>query len=170
MNREFNGRAPLEVAVSDLTYVRVGGKWHDVCLIVDLYNREIIGYSAGPNKIVLLVYKAFARTKYRLDQILIFHTDRGSEFKNTVIDGAIETFGIKRSLSNKGCPYDNAVAESAFKVFKIEFANQYVFDTLAYLKLMLSDYVNWYNNIRMHSSLGYLTPDADRKLAHKKSV
>lgn len=170
VNREFDGRAPLEVAVSDLTYVRVGGKWHYVCLIVDLYNREIIGYSAGPNKTAQLVYEAFARIKYRLDQISIFHTDRGSEFKNNVIDGVIETFNIKRSLSNKGCPYDNAVAESAFKVFKTEFANQYVFDTLNYLNLMLSDYVNWYNNIRIHSSLGYLTPDAYRKLAHKKAV
>ena len=170
VNREFNGRAPLEVAVSDLTYVRVGGKWNYVCLIVDLYNREIIGYSAGPNKTAQLVYEAFARIKYRLDQISIFHTDRGSEFKNNVIDGVIETFNIKRSLSNKGCPYDNAVAESAFKVFKTEFANQYAFDTLDYLNLMLSDYVNWYNNIRIHSSLGYLTPDAYRKLAHKKAV
>nr|WP_145972670.1 IS3 family transposase [Acetobacterium woodii] len=170
VNREFNGRAPLEVAVSDLTYVRVGGKWNYVCLIVDLYNREIIGYSAGPNKTAQLVYEAFARIRYRLDQISIFHTDRGSEFKNNVIDGVIETFNIKRSLSNKGCPYDNAVAESAFKVFKTEFANQYAFDRLDYLKLMLSDYVNWYNNIRIHSSLGYLTPDAYRKLAYKKSV
>jgi transposase InsO family protein len=87
-----------------------------------------------------------------------------------VIDGVIETFGIKRSLNKKGCPYDNAVAESAFKVFEIEFANQYVFDTLDYLNLMLADYVNWYNNIRIHSPLGYLTPAAYRKLAHKKAV
>jgi transposase InsO family protein len=79
--REFNGQAPLEVAVSDLTYVRVGGKWHYVYLIVDLYNREIIGYSAGPNKTALLVYEAFSKIKYRLDQISIFHTDLGSEFK-----------------------------------------------------------------------------------------
>lgn len=170
VNQEFNDRAPLEVAVSDLTYVRVGGKWHYVCLIVDLYNREIIGYSAGANKTALLVYEAFARIKYRLDQISIFHTDRGSEFKNNVIDGVIETFGIKRSLSKKGCPYDNAVAESAFKVFKTEFSNQHIFDTLDYLKLMLADYINWYNHIRIHSSLGYLTPAAYRQLAHKKVV
>lgn len=98
------------------------------------------------------------------------NSDRGSEFKNNVIDGVIETFGIKRSLSKKGCPYDNAVAESAFKVFKTEFSNQHIFDTLDYLKLMLADYINWYNHIRIHSSLGYLTPAAYRQLAHKKVV
>lgn len=170
VNQEFNNRTPLEVAVSDLTYVRVGGKWNYVCLIIDIYNREIIGYSAGANKTALLVYEAFASIQYRLDKISIFHTDRGNEFKNNVIDGVMETFNIERSLSKKGCPYDNAVAESAFKVFKTEFANQHVFTTLNQLKLMLSDYANWYNNIRIHSSLGYLTPIAYRKSAHKKLV
>ena len=170
VNQQFNGRNHLEVIVSDLTYVRVAGKWNYVCLIIDLHNREIIGYSAGANKTALLVYQAFARIKYRLDLITIFHTDRGSEFKNNAIDGVIETFNIRRSLSKKGCPYDNAVAESAFKVFKTEFANQQVFPSLDYLKLMLFDYVNWYNNVRIHSSLGYLTPVAYRISAHKKAV
>ena len=170
VNRMFDGRKHLEVVVSDLTYVRVAGKWNYVCLIVDLYNREIIGHSAGGNKTALLVYQAIASIKYPLNLISIFHSDRGSEFKNNAIDGVIDTFSIKRSLSKKGCPYDNAVAESAFKVFKTEFANQHVFTSLDYLKLMLYDYVNWYNNIRIHSSLEYLTPVAYRELAHKKVV
>lgn len=53
----------------------------------------------------------------------MFHTDRGKEFDNRLIDEALETFNIQRSLSMKGCPYDNAVAEATFKVFKTEFAN-----------------------------------------------
>ena len=53
----------------------------------------------------------------------MFHTDRGKEFDNKLISEALETFGIQRSLSMKGCPYDNAVAEAMFKVFKTEFAN-----------------------------------------------
>jgi transposase InsO family protein len=58
------------------------------------------------------VYKAFASVKTRLDSITLFHTDRGNEFKNEVIDEVLDTFKIKRSLSMKGCPYDNAVAEA----------------------------------------------------------
>lgn len=158
VNREFDKRKHLEVVVSDLTYVRVGGKWHYICILIDLSNREIIGHSVGARKDASLVYKAFSTVKYRLDEISIFHTDRGNEFKNNIIDELIKTFNIKRSLSEKGCPYDNAVAEATFKVLKTEFIYQNKFDNLEQLKLQLFDYVNWYNNIRIHSSLGYLTP------------
>lgn len=121
VDRKFDDRETLEVVVSDLTYVRVNGKWNYVCLILDLFNREIIGFSAGEKKDAALVYQAIASITYNLNDIQIFHTDRGSEFKNNVIEGVINTFNIKRSLSKKGCPYDNAVAEATFKVFKVEF-------------------------------------------------
>ena len=57
----------------------------------------------------------------------------------------------------KGCPYDNAVAEATFKIFKTEFAYNYTFENLEQLELMLEDYVNWFNNIRIHSTLNYIT-------------
>jgi len=170
VNREFDGRKRLEVIVSDLTYVRVAGKWNYVCIILDLHNREIIGYSAGPRKDALLVYQAFTTIRYNLYDISVFHTDRGNEFKNNVIDGLIETFNIKRSLSQKGCPYDNAVAEAAFKVFKTEFVYPNTFSSLDQLKIELADYVHWYNNLRIHSSLGYITPIRYRELHLKKIV
>lgn len=104
-----------------MTYVRVAGKWNYICIILDLHNREIIGYSSGARKDAMLVYQAFSTIKHSLNDIMIFHTDRGNEFKNNTIDGLIDTFNIKRSLSKKGCPYDNAVAEATFKVVKTEF-------------------------------------------------
>ena len=79
---------------------------------MDLFNREIIGYSAGKRKDIKLINKAFSMIKKPLDQIQIFHTDRGREFRNKEIDGLLSNFNIKRSLSRKGCPYDNAVAKS----------------------------------------------------------
>lgn len=170
VNREFNDRKPLEVIVSDLTYVRVAGKWNYICIILDLHNREIIGHSSGAKKDALLVYKAFSTIQYNLNDIMIFHTDRGNEFKNNTIDGLIETFNIKRSLSKKGCPYDNAVAEATFKVFKTEFIYQTAFQSLEELKLELADYINWYNNVRIHSSLGYLTPVEYKSLDLRKVV
>src|SRR5690625_6230395 len=60
LNREFDQDQELKVVVSDLTYVRVDQKWHYICILVDLYNREIIGYSAGPQKTAALVQRAFA--------------------------------------------------------------------------------------------------------------
>lgn len=170
LNREFNTDTPYSAVVSDLTYVRVKNKWNYVCLLVDLFNREIIGYSAGPYKDAKLVYRAFSTVKTRLDYITLFHTDRGNEFKNKLIDEVLDTFKIRRSLSMKGCPYDNAVAEATFKIFKTEFANNYHFESLEQLELMLSDYVNWFNNFRIHSTLGYLSPKQFKEHNRKKIV
>lgn len=170
VDRKFDGRHPLEVIVSDLTYVRVAGKWNYVCFIMDLHNREIIGCSAGAHKDALLVYRAFSTIKHDLRNISIFHTDRGNEFRNNTIDGLMDTFNIERSLSKKGCPYDNAVAEAAFKVFKVEFVYPNTFDSLTDLQLELFDYVHWYNNIRIHSSLGYMTPIQYKRTDLKKTV
>jgi transposase InsO family protein len=118
VNREFDKEEALDVVVSDLTYVNVKGKWNYICLIIDLFNLEFIGYAAGKKKNAELVTEAFKSIKRTLDQINILHTDRGNEFKNNTIDDILDSFDTERSLSNKGCPYDNAVAEAAFKVVK----------------------------------------------------
>lgn len=158
LNRQFDGQKQYGVVVSDLTYVRVNYKWNYVCILLDLFNRQIIGYSAGVHKNAKLVYNAFATVETDLRNIKMFHTDRGSEFNSSLIDDVIATFDIKRSLSLKGCPYDNAVAESTFKIFKTEFVHGRNFANLDSLKLELSDYVHWFNQFRLHSSLGYLSP------------
>ncbi|WP_174832635.1 IS3 family transposase [Staphylococcus aureus] len=169
LNRAFNREQPMETLVSDLTYVKVAGTWHYICLFIDLFNREIVGYSAGKNKDANLVSKAISRINHNLEQIKLFHTDRGKEFDNHLIDEVLETFKIKRSLSTKGCPYDNAVAEATMKAMKTEFVKQMQFENLEQLKTELFDYVNWYNNFRPHSSLQYLTPVAFKNL-HMKTV
>jgi len=158
VNRKFDEQPLLNVVVSDLTYIRVGMRWNYICVLVDLYNREIIGYSAGLNKTANLVSQAFTTVRTNLNNIQIFHTDRGNEFKNQLIDDTLLTFGISHSLSMKGCPYDNAVAEATFKIIKTEFVRGQTFASLEDLKYQLADYVNWFNNHRIHSSLGYLTP------------
>ena len=165
LNRNFNRKNELDVVVSDLTYVNVQGKWNYICLIIDLYNREIIGYAARKNKTSELVIKAISRIKSNLKNIKIFHTDRGNEFKNKIIDELLKTFKIERSLSKKGCPYDNAVAESTYKIIKTEFAYNRRFNSFEELEIELFDYVNWYNNIRIHSSLNYLTPIEYKKVS-----
>ena len=170
VDRDFKSRTHLEVVVSDLTYVNVNGKWNYICVLLDLYNREIIGYSAGERKNISLVTQAFSKIKSPLDRIKIFHTDRGNEFKNHAIDQLLNVFNITRSLSKKGCPYDNAVAEATFKILKTEFVFNRVFSSLEELKMQLFDYVNWYNNKRIHGSLAYLTPVEYRMLSFDKKV
>lgn len=160
VNREFGNRKPLEVIVSDLTYVKVAGKWNYICVLLDLSNRKILGSAVGKNKDANIVKSAFFSVKNDLREIKVFHTDRGSEFKNEVIEGILNTFNIKRSLSAKGCPIDNAVAESMYSVIKTEFAFNREFTSFEELEICWFDYVNWYNNIRIHGSLNYETPSS----------
>lgn len=170
LNRQFQNREYRDVVISDLTYVRVGTRWNYICVLVDLFNREIIGYSAGEHKTAELVKEAFQSVAGNLQDIRLFHTDRGNEFKNQVIEELLETFAIERSLSHKGCPYDNAVAEATFKIIKTEFVWNETFGSLEELKLKLWDYVHWYNHHRIHSSLGYQTPIQYRENNLKKVV
>ena len=170
LNRQFQNREYRDVVISDLTYVRVGTCWNYICVLVDLFNREIIGYSAGEHKTAELVKAAFQSVEGSLEEIRLFHTDRGNEFKNQTIEELLEVFDIERSLSHKGCPYDNAVAEATFKIIKTEFVWNETFADLKELKLKLWDYVNWYNHHRIHSSLGYQTPVQYRQNNLKKVV
>ncbi len=170
LDRQFQGREYRDVVISDLTYVRVGTGWNYICILADLFNREIIGYSAGEHKTAELVKEAFQRVEGSLEDIRLFHTDRGNEFKNQTIEELPEAFDIERSLSHKGCPYDNAVAEATFKIIKTEFVWNETFADLKELKLKLWDYVNWYNHHRIHSALGYQTPVQYRENNLKKVV
>ena len=170
LNREFHSDRPSALVVSDLTYVRVNKKWNYVCLLIDLFNREIIGRSVGERKDSQLVYQAFSTVSGDLNDIVLFHTDRGNEFKNKVIDDVLDTFSIERSLSFKGCPYDNAVAEATYKILKTEFVRNQEFASLEELQLELDDYIHWYNYIRFHGTLGYMTPVSYKSMYLKKSV
>lgn len=156
--RQFTQEKTRKVVVSDLTYVRVGQKWNYICVLLDLHNREIIGYSVGPNKTAELVKEAFMSVKGPLSDIQLFHTDRGNEFKNKLIDDVLSVFKIDRSLSKKGCPYDNACAEATYKIIKTEFVFNRIFESLKQLRIEFGDYVHWFNKIRIHSALGYLSP------------
>lgn len=178
INREFTGRKPLEVVASDLTYVDVNQKWNYICLLIDLSHREIIGYAAGENKDAALVKRAWLSVKKDIRDICIFHTDRGSEFKNEEIDKILNVGKIERSLSRAGTPIDNAVCESMYDIVKTEFIYEEHFKDTEDLQNKLGGWVWWYNNERLHSSLGYKTPVESRescevgvtadKLANKK--
>lgn len=94
LDRSFDDRVLHEVVVSDLTYVNVRGKWYYICILIDLFNREIIGHSSGAKKDSTLVKRAFQNARIPLDEIEIFHTDRGKEFDNKIIDEILSTFNI----------------------------------------------------------------------------
>ena len=158
VKRKFKEQPHLHIVVSDLTYVYIGMSWNCICVLIDLFNREMIGYSTTSNKDASLVIKAFTSVKTNLNPIQAFHTGRGNELKNKTSDETLETFQFKSAFNMKRCPYDNAMAEATFKVIKTEFIYNERFAILGTLQYKPTDYVNWFNNHRIHSSLGYLSP------------
>lgn len=154
----FSGWKIHQVLVSDLTYVKVNGKHCYVCFITDLYNREIVGFSTGEFKTPELVLEAFKSIKFSLNNVSIFHTDRGMEFKNKQIKELLDSNNIRRSLSKPGTPQDNAVAETMFKTAKTTWVNNKEYSDIIELRNDIGEYVKWYNNLRCHSSLEYMSP------------
>ena len=99
--------------------------------------------------------------------LVYYHLNKEKDVKldedEKLIEEILKVFGIKRSLSKKGSPYDNAVSEAVNKVMKTEFIYQENFTNFQELNLKLAEYVYWYNNLRIHGSLGYKTPVEYRK-------
>lgn len=142
----------------DPAYVRVGSSWAYVCLPGDLASRQIAGQSVGVGHDADLVPAAFAALRFPLDEIEVFHTDRGGEFTGERIERMLDVFGITRSLSRPGNPYDNAVVESTNRLVKKELIHRNVYTNVEQLRSDVNRYVWWYNHQRLHSTLGYLSP------------
>lgn len=133
LDREFDGYEPRTHLASDLTYVRVGGKWAYACLLIDLANRSIAGHSADTSRTADLVMAAFATLGFPLTEVEVFRTDRGGGF-------------------------DNAVVESTNRLLKKELIYRNHYTSLEQLRSDLNDYVWWSDNQRLHSTLGYRSP------------
>ena len=129
-----------------------------MCLLAGLANRGIAGHSVGQARDAGLVLAAFATLDFPLTDVQVFHTDRGGEFDNTRIDELLDVFDIKRSLSRKGNPYDNAVVESTNRLLKKELVYRNHYTTIEQLRHDPDDYVWWSDNQRLHSTLGYRSP------------
>jgi len=167
--QKFDGYLPNEVIVGDVTYLRLFGNWYYLCTLLDLCGRKVIGYALGKNRDAELVRRAFHSYTGDLRDFDIFHYDRGSEASNHMINALTEAFGIKRSYSGKGIPYDNSVMESWHNIFKTEFFKRYKFDAMQTFANQLDVYINWYNNVRIHGSLDYQTPvDWQKNVAQRK--
>lgn len=158
LDREFDGHPPHIHIVGDLAYVRVGGEWNYVCLLIDLRDREIVGHAASGRKDSRLVKAAFATPGFPPTDIDVLRTDRGSEFASSDIDGLPEAFDIRRSPSRKGDPCDNAVIDPASRILKKELAYRRAFADLDRLRREPNPCVRRRSEERMHSTLGCMSP------------
>ena len=159
LGREFDGYGPRAHLAGGLTYVRVGGEWAYVCLLIGLANRGIAGRGADTGRAADLVMAAFATLDFPLTGVEVFRTDRGGGFGNARIDELLDVFDIRGSLSGKGSPYDNAVVESTDRLLKKELIYRNHCTSLEQLRSDPDDYVWWSDNQRLHSTLGYRSPN-----------
>ena len=158
LDREFDGHPPHTRIVGDLAYVRVGGEWNYACLLIDLRDREIVGHAASGRKDSRLVKAAFATPGFPLTGIDVLRADRGSEFASSGIDGLPEAFDIRRPLSRKGDPCDDAAIEPASRTPKKELAYRRASADLGRLRRELNPCARRCSGAGMHSTLGYMSP------------
>ena len=145
----------------DITYLKVGARWHYLAVVIDLYSRRIIGWAFGKNKTTELTLKALrlAIKKRQPTNRVLFHTDRGAEYRAHVVQKYLAGHNIKASMNRAGCCTDNAEVESFFHSLKADLIRGNIFDSSSNLHSKLKGYLNYfYNRQRLHSSLGYKSP------------
>ncbi len=140
---KFNAKGIIS---SDLTYIKLGTKFYYLCFIIDTNTRQILSHSFSKSKDAQIVIKVLK--KVDLQKYQIFYPDRGSEFVNFDIDTILKENNITRSLSKAGCPYDNAISENIFNIFKreLEYSKD---DNVLVFKKKVGKYIEWYNNVRI---------------------
>ncbi len=162
LNREFDSSKLGQKWVSDITYIRVNNDWNYLTTIIDLADRKVIGWSLSEDMTTEnTIIKAWlhARSSRTISPGLIFHSDRGVQYAcNKMVNLFSFNKKVVQSMSRKGNCWDNAVAESFFKTIKNEWLYRFKYTTYSQLHSSVEDYINWYNNERLHSSLGYISP------------
>ena len=162
LRQQFTQSAPNLVWVSDITYLRAGGKWYYLCVIIDLFSRKVIAWQLSGQPDANLTTSAFkkAYSARSAPYGLVFHSDRGTQYTAFAFRRLLDSLNIVQSFSKKGYPFDNAVCESFFKYLKKEETGRRAYTSFADLRLSVFAYIEgFYNSKRPHSSLGYLTPD-----------
>lgn len=163
LQQNFTTTGLNQVWVSDLTYIDTQEGWLYLTTILDLYNREIIGYAfsqvkAAEQSTIPALNMALSK-RGAIENPLIFHSDRGIEYSCHAFRNALNEVGlITQSMSRTGNCWDNAVAESFFKTLKTEIGSS-IYASYSETIHIITDYINnWYNTKRIHSSLAYLSP------------
>jgi transposase InsO family protein len=177
LDRDFTSENLGEKWVSDITYIRVGTQWNYLTTVLDLADRKVLSWVLSEDMSTEnTVYKAWleARKRREITNNHIFHSDRGVQYASNKMSLLLRyNTKITQSMSRKGNCWDNAVAESFFKTLKYECTNRYEFKSSDEILKIIKDYMFWYNNVRIHSSIDYKTPaekELELKLKHYREV
>jgi putative transposase len=162
VERDFSATAPNRLWVGDLTYLR---SWEGVtylAFVLDAFSRKVVGWQLASHMRTDLVLDALrmalAQREPGADFELVAHTDRGSQYTSADYTQELDDHGVLASVGSVGDAYDNAMAESFVDSFKTELIADRSWRSRTQLELAVVEYIAWFNNDRLHESLGDVSP------------
>ena len=169
LDRQFTVNQPNQAYAGDITYIHTQEGWLYLAVVIDLYSRQVVGWSMAEHMRTKLVNDALlmAIWKRKPGKDLLWHSDRGSQYASESHRALLAQHDIRQSMSRKGNCWDNAVSESFFHTLKTELIHHQTYQTRAEARQAVFEYIEvFYNRERLHSANGYLSP-VDYELQHK---
>jgi putative transposase len=162
VERDFSASRPDELYVADLTYLRCWEGLVFLAFVIDVFSRRVVGWQLAGHMRASLVCDALrmaVSTRARgADVALVHHSDRGSQYTSFEFGQVLDDHHVLQSVGSVGDAYDNALAESFVDTIKTELIRDRVWRTRDQLELAIVEYLGWFNDARLHESLGDLTP------------
>jgi putative transposase len=165
VKRDFTAEHPNQLWVADLTYVRTSAGWVYAAFVLDVYSRMIVGWQVSTSLYTDLALDALKMAIWRRQnqgadlRTLVHHSDRGVQYRAIRYSQRLSEAGAVASVGSKGDSYDNAMAEAFNSLFKAELIrNKGPWRGLDDLEMATVEYIDWYNNRRLHGELGHVPP------------
>ena len=171
LDRQFAVATINTAWTADITYIWTAEGWLYLAVVIDLFSRRIVGWSMAPRMTTSLVTTALrmAIIRNRPPAGLMLHSDRGSQYASHEYQALLARHGIVCSMSRKGNCWDNAPTESFFSSLKTELIHDEVFLTRFEARNKVFEFIEvFYNKVRLHSTLGYLSPE-EFEAAHERA-
>ena len=159
LNRNFVAERPNQKWVTDISYIRTGQGFLYLSIIRDLYDNSIVAYKTGTEQNIQLVLNTIksAKRSEKVTAELQLHSDQGFQYTSQAYFKLTQQYGITPSMSRRGNPYDNALAENFFSILKTECIHRVKIKTFAEARRLIDDYIYFYNNQRIQTKTK-LTP------------
>lgn len=161
LEQDFTASAPNQKWVQDITYIATNEGWLYLAVVIDLYSRQVVGWSMSKRMKAELVCDAMTMALFRrkMPTDVIVHSDRGSQYCSKRFSRLIAKHGLRASMSKRGDCYDNACAETFFHSLKVELINGEPLTNRQTMRQNIFGYIEtYYNTVRLHSTLGYVSP------------
>lgn len=162
LDRQFTVRAPDRVWVGDITYIPTDAGWLYLAVVIDLFSRQVIGWSLradmGQAIVIDALRMAWFKRAPQQGHGLLFHSDRGSQYASAAFREQLQMYDITPSMSRRGNCWDNACSETLFRSLKVEQLHGRRFATRREAQDATINWLLWYNNTRLHSTLAYVSP------------